>query len=1145
MSIKKFKFVSPGIFLNEIDNSQLPKSPLDIGPLFIGRTRKGPGFRPTVVESFSDFVETFGNPVDGTEGGDVWRRAGGSATAPTYAAYAAQAWLANNTPTTVVRLLGRQHADATDANYGKAGWWTNVVDTNSTETTIGLADTNGGAYGLFLIDSSSGGSHLIGQPTDTTPATGTLAAIFYVDQGYVALSGTLRSGESGDNNNLTGTAMLIASTGADKEFKAVVVDKDSAVAKTVTFNFNRNSSKFIRKVFNTNPTLTNSSITQTSQAKTYWLGETFERSVTDNIVSGTVAGDMYGMIMGLETADGTNSLANFRYGAQAAKTPWLKPQDTGEPTAFEPSTLPNLFRLVSHLGGQHDMHKTKVSIQDIKASTHDSNPYGTFSVVVRAINDTDKKVVVFERFGNLNLNPSSPDYIKRRIGDRYTEFDSVSRRNRTYGEYNNKSKYFRVEVDEDLDAGAYDPSYVPFGFYTPPKPRGFTVLSTGEGGVNTYVYGTNLQGDDAATATLTVTNAGEITSGNTISFVNTATETITITGHANANAMADTTGASTNGTFAADTTLGGGAPNNATQATAIAASINLHDDFTATAAAAVVTITQNTVGTAGNTTITVADGAGDGDISAGLTIVSFTGGTANGGVELTTAGRWVLGVAEAPAAGRHAEYTTARINTGFPTAADAVETQFTGAFKNPTIAMRSGSSDGGFTKPTTAYFGFDTGRSTTDLVFDESNLDIVRPQSSGLNGLTFTSTPAAALVAHDEFFTLDNISGSGTNVNPTKGAAHANHNSGSRNTEDSMSVKSTGNNGGYKAVLRAGFNKFTMPVYGGHDGLNVKEKDPFRNSQWTAGSTTVETDYALNSVMEAIDSVASVEDLEYNLISAPGIHFTTVTDRVMEVAEERGDALAVIDLPDVYTPKSENTSTFKNRLGSVTTAVDSLNDRQINNNYACAYYPWVQIRDNIAGSLVWVPPSVAAVGAMAFSDSRTEPWFAPAGFNRGGLTDGAAGIPVVNVTEKLSAQDRDDLYDARINPIASFPAEGIVIFGQKTLQVGQSALDRINVRRLMILIKKTISRMAATVLFDQNVQVTWNRFLSLVEPFLRSVKTRLGLTDFKVVLDETTTTSDLIDRNIMYAKIFLKPARSIEYIAIDFNITRSGASFED
>jgi hypothetical protein len=152
---------------------------------------------------------------------------------------------------------------------------------------------------------------------------------------------------------------------------------------------------------------------------------------------------------------------------------------------------------------------------------------------------------------------------------------------------------------------------------------------------------------------------------------------------------------------------------------------------------------------------------------------------------------------------------------------------------------------------------------------------------------------------------------------------------------------------------------------------------------------------------------------------------------------------------------------------------------------------------------------------------------------------------VIDVAHQLRRKDRDDLYTANINPIAKFPAEGIVIFGQKTLQVTPSALDRINVRRLMIFVKKRISQIASTLLFDPNVQQTWLRFTAQVNPFLANVKTNFGLTDYRVVLDSTTTTPDLVDRNILYAQIFLKPARAIEYIAIDFNITRTGASFDD
>jgi phage tail sheath protein FI len=185
------------------------------------------------------------------------------------------------------------------------------------------------------------------------------------------------------------------------------------------------------------------------------------------------------------------------------------------------------------------------------------------------------------------------------------------------------------------------------------------------------------------------------------------------------------------------------------------------------------------------------------------------------------------------------------------------------------------------------------------------------------------------------------------------------------------------------------------------------------------------------------------------------------------------------------------------------------------------------------------------MGVLASSERKSHLWFAPAGFNRGGLSEGAAGIPIVGVTTKLTSRERDTLYDARINPIASFPSTGIVVFGQKTLQERQSALDRINVRRLVIFLKKEISRISSTILFEQNVQATWNRFKGLVEPFLATVRTNFGISDYRLILDESTTTPDLVDQNILYAKIMVKPARAIEFIAIDFVVASTGASFDD
>ena len=225
-----------------------------------------------------------------------------------------------------------------------------------------------------------------------------------------------------------------------------------------------------------------------------------------------------------------------------------------------------------------------------------------------------------------------------------------------------------------------------------------------------------------------------------------------------------------------------------------------------------------------------------------------------------------------------------------------------------------------------------------------------------------------------------------------------------------------------------------------------------------------------------------------------------------------------------------------------------MNTQFIDSSYAATYFPNVRLKDTLNGNgtILPAPPSVAGIGAIAQSEAASQPWFAPAGFNRGGLgrLGGTAGPQVVGTVLHLTKDNRDVLYESQVNPIARFPATGdTVIFGQKTLQQTASALDRINVRRLMIYLKRNIGNIADTILFDQNVQATWLRFKSRADAVLSQIKTDLGIVEYKLVLDETTTTADLIDRNIMYAKVFVKPARSIEFIAVDFIITRSGVEF--
>ena len=367
-------------------------------------------------------------------------------------------------------------------------------------------------------------------------------------------------------------------------------------------------------------------------------------------------------------------------------------------------------------------------------------------------------------------------------------------------------------------------------------------------------------------------------------------------------------------------------------------------------------------------------------------------------------------------------------------------------------------------------------------------------------------------------------------------------------TGDELGSSYTANNptNGVSNLLELGFNKFQMPLCGGFDGVNIIEPDPFANRILTAGGSTPDS-YAFASVDRAIELIKYPEMIEHNIAAMPGITNASLTSKLVEKCESRADSLAVIDLPDVYKPPHElKCTSFSDRLGTTPeAAAKALKARQINSSYGATYYPWVKVRDNENSRDIWVPPSVVALGVMAYTEQASEVWFAPAGFNRGGLNEGNAGIPVLQASEQLLSKQRDALYESNINPIASFVTEGLVIFGQKTLQSTPSALDRINVRRLLIFVKKEVSRIANGLLFDQNVPATWNRSLGQVNPFLQSVKTRLGLSDFKVILDNTTTTPDLVDRNVMYAKIFLKPARAIEFIAVDFVITNTGASFDD
>ena len=278
----------------------------------------------------------------------------------------------------------------------------------------------------------------------------------------------------------------------------------------------------------------------------------------------------------------------------------------------------------------------------------------------------------------------------------------------------------------------------------------------------------------------------------------------------------------------------------------------------------------------------------------------------------------------------------------------------------------------------------------------------------------------------------------------------------------------------------------------------------------------------------AVNTISNPDEFDVNLIALPGvIHglHSTVTNHVITKTEARADAFYVMDASGY----SDTIETVKNTISTLDT------------NYASVYYPWVKLQDRDSSNQVWVPPSAVIPAVISFNDSTAFEWFAPAGLNRGGLT----GIGVTQAKTRLTHAERDELYEARINPIASFPGQGVVVFGQKTLQSKPSALDRVNVRRLLINLRKFIASTTRFLVFEQNTQATRNRFLNIVNPYLNQVQSNSGLSAFRVVMDDSNNTPDVIDRNQLVGQIFIQPTRTAEFIVLDFIVQPTGASFPE
>ena len=327
-----------------------------------------------------------------------------------------------------------------------------------------------------------------------------------------------------------------------------------------------------------------------------------------------------------------------------------------------------------------------------------------------------------------------------------------------------------------------------------------------------------------------------------------------------------------------------------------------------------------------------------------------------------------------------------------------------------------------------------------------------------------------------------------------------------------------------------GQRKFVVPFQDGFDGQNPATERKSGTNITGDNTQGFDLSGALTSgsvaYKRAINTISNPDEFDINLLALPGVihsNHSSVTNHAIDKIESRADAFFVLD--------------GSHYSASIQTAINDV--QTLDSNYVATYYPWVKILDEVKNKPTWVPPSVVLPGVYANNDRIGQEWFAPAGLNRGGLTE------VLEAKTRLTNLERDDLYENRINPIATFPGQGVVVFGQKTLQGKPSALDRVNVRRLLINLRKFIASSSRFLVFEQNNAALRNRFLNIVNPYLEQVQANSGLSAFRIVMDETNNTPDVVDRNQLVGQIFIQPTRTAEFIVLDFVVQPSGAAFED
>tara|TARA_Y100000592_G_scaffold186_1_gene258 strand:+ start:7069 stop:10203 length:3135 start_codon:yes stop_codon:yes gene_type:complete len=1037
-------FKSPGFFEREIEVISRPLTRNTATPVgVIGPAKKGQAFVPKTITSIDEFIKEFGMPDQDTS-----------------AAHAISEYLSSGgKAATFCRILGTGSSNA-NGDVGYAGFKLpgEVIgagnDINRVKGGVNfivaqhtIDNAEHVTYGIFN-DNDSITTDSDEDPSDTNLTGGgdksiqLVRAMIFMHKDY--------------NLRINSTANGVDHIDAENSAFDLKIHQGDTLIKSYKVSLNPDSSEYITKVLNTD--------SYSFESKGHYLYADFpvETSLA-TVGTGKVA-----IVRGKDTTHLAH-YGNFSARFEAPKTTSFISQPYGRKEY-------DLFHFESLDDGAYASGDYKISIADLRASTEKNNKFGTFTVQLRKLDDTDESPVILESYSRCSLDPNASNYVARLIGDQKVslslDVDSEDEKRLVKeGSFSNKSSRIRIVMSQDVKRREVPDDALPFGF------RGIPALRT------------TLDGKDGSASALTPLVVANSTGGD-----------LSVDGTANK----------------------------------ITSSILPPLPFRF----------KVTKGSFKNSS---------GNFFQTYLGQSKTGSSRTSLENVKSSFYWGL-------------HTSKVSSIDKPN--DAEHNSFNKLILSLTKYL-SASSDVKFS-------GVDADKFNNNK-FSLSKVAFAESAVGDISGTVFDAFLEAVYVRNADLDSdlYDPVNHTIDMLQSQDPFNDEDSSDGTKRTRATMAK--------LLAEDKVKFNKysqmakFTAPFYGGFDGVNILDRDDAfftdRSSSTDVGghardggyaSGLAATDDADNSlVMQGVElnnnSVISYRNairvmtdemiVDHNVLIVPGIRDSLVTDFAARRVKSYGKAIYLMDIPHV---DASGTRIFVSSRGIASGVADvdltssKFDQREVDSSYVATYFPDVMIRDSgddEEGRLTnqrikRVPSSVAALGALAKSDAATSaPWFAPAGFSRGSLER------VTSLDVRLNAADRDTLYEARINPIANFPNNQFVIFGQKTTQIARTALDRVNVRRLMINIKRRIQRIAQGLLFEQNDAATRNRFVASATDVLSNIRVRQGIEDFRIIMDETNNTSEDVDNNRLNGRIVVVPTRAVEFIAMDFIITNSGVEF--